>query len=124
MIATNFNANSGRNEFLQLLVTQLQNQDPLEPVQQTDFLQQLAQFSTLEGIEKLNTSFGDLLKAHELSEGMGLVGRNIRFSTGEDGATSEGRVDEVSTRNGRVVLRVGEQDVTFDQVESVLADAA
>lgn len=123
MMNTTFTADSGRSEFLHLLVTQLQNQDPLEPVQQTDFLQQLAQFSTLEGIEKLNTSFGDLLKAHELSEGMGLVGRTIRFSTGDDGAMSEGRVDEVSTKDGRVVFRVGDQDVTFDQVDSVLAEA-
>ena len=43
-----------QDQFLTLLVTQLQNQDPIEPVKQENFIAQLAQFSTVEGIEKLN----------------------------------------------------------------------
>ena len=58
-----------RDDFMQLLVTQLRNQDPLEPVAQHEFLGQLAQFSTLEGIEKLNANFEDMLKLQTLAQG-------------------------------------------------------
>ena len=57
METTAVNAQTSRDEFLHLLVTQLRHQDPLEPIKQEDFLSQLAQFSTLEGIETLNSSF-------------------------------------------------------------------
>ena len=46
----------GKNEFLELLVAQLNNQNPLEPQENGEFIAQLAQFSQVEGIEKLNTS--------------------------------------------------------------------
>ena len=55
-------AASARDEFLNLLVTQLRNQDPLDPVKQEDFLSQLAQFSTLEGVENLNTNLSSQLR--------------------------------------------------------------
>ena len=51
----------GTDQFLQLLVTQLQNQDPLEPVGQEEFIGQLAQLSTLSGIEELNGSFANMV---------------------------------------------------------------
>ena len=77
-----FNSQLGRDQFMQLLTTQLRNQDPLEPVKQQDFLGQLAQFSQLQGIEKLNTNFAESLKFQQLSQGSSLVGSRgavIRF---------------------------------------------
>lgn len=47
---------TGKNEFLQLLVTQLQNQDPLNPMDNTEFLSQMAQFSSLEQLIHINTT--------------------------------------------------------------------
>lgn len=124
MATSGFSAASGRNEFLHLLVTQLQHQDPLEPVGQTEFLQQLAQFSTLEGIEKLNASFADLLQAQQLSDGLSLVGRTVRYRSSEGGPVQEGRVDEVGVQNGRITLHVGDQSLTLDEITAVVADAA
>ena len=60
-------ASESRDEFLQLLVTQLRHQDPLDPIKQENFLSQLAQFSTLEGIEKLNGRFEQQLAFQEES---------------------------------------------------------
>lgn len=60
---TTFSSSTGRSEFMNLLVAQLKNQDPLEPVPQHEFLAQLAQFSTLEGIENLNSNFAAVLKS-------------------------------------------------------------
>ena len=57
MLNSDFTAEVGRQQFLELMVTQLQHQDPLEPVGQQEFLDQLAQFSVVEGVEQLNAQF-------------------------------------------------------------------
>lgn len=77
-----------KNAFLKLLVTQLQNQDPLQPADNTAFVAQLAQFSSLEGINNLNTSMENISKSvtgmQDISSA-GLVGRFART----DGSTFE-----------------------------------
>ena len=83
MEATGFTAATGQADFLELFVAQLQNQDPLEPVGQQEFLGQLAQFSTVEGLEKLNakqtdfnTQLADLLQLQLLNSGTDLLGKS------------------------------------------------
>lgn len=118
-----FNARTGRQDFLQLLVTQLQNQDPLEPVGQEDMLQQLAQFSMLEGVEELNANFAQLLKLQELNEGANLVGRTVRYESAA-GPVQEGFVSEARVNQGELIFVIDGEDVTLDQIEGVLASAA
>ncbi len=70
----------GKNEFLNLLVAQLNNQNPLEPQGNGEFIAQLAQFSQVEGIEKLNTSMGSLVTGYQSSQALqasSLVGRKV-----------------------------------------------
>jgi flagellar basal-body rod modification protein FlgD len=70
----------GKNEFLNLLVAQLNNQNPLEPQSNGEFIAQLAQFSQVEGIEKLNTSMGSLVTGYQSSQALqasSLVGRKV-----------------------------------------------
>ena len=70
----------GKNEFLELLVAQLNNQDPLSPQENGEFIAQLAQFSQVEGIEKLNSSMGSLLSGYQSSQALqasSLVGRKV-----------------------------------------------
>ncbi len=62
MSSATFDSKIGRNQFLQLFAAQLQHQDPTQPQGQQEFLQQLAQFSTVEGIENLNSGFDGLGK--------------------------------------------------------------
>ena len=70
----------GKNDFLKLLVTQLQNQDPLNPLDQNQFLSQTAQFSQLEQLQNINTALGDL-KAASASSSLGqaatLLGKTV-----------------------------------------------
>ncbi|MBI5491399.1 MAG: hypothetical protein HY893_00540 [Deltaproteobacteria bacterium] len=71
----------GKDSFLKLLVTQLQNQDPLNPTDNTQFVAQLAQFSSLEGITNLNTSMDSVSKGMaslESYNSAGLVGRVVK----------------------------------------------
>lgn len=87
----------GQDAFLQLLVTQLSNQDPLSPQENGEFIAQLAQFSSVEGIQNLNTSFESLstsLQSNQALQASALVGRSVRLPTNntelKDGATVEG----------------------------------
>lgn len=70
----------GKNEFLELLVAQLNNQNPLEPQSNGDFIAQLAQFSTVEGVEKLNGSMETIMSGYQSSQALqasSLVGRKV-----------------------------------------------
>jgi flagellar basal-body rod modification protein FlgD len=77
---TTQNKELGKNEFLNLLVAQLNNQNPLEPQGNGEFIAQLAQFSQVEGIEQLNTSMESLLSGYQSSQALqasSLVGRKV-----------------------------------------------
>ena len=114
-------AESTRDEFLQLLVTQLQNQDPLEPIKQAEFLQQLAQFSTLAQLETLNANFDDMLKLQELTQGANLLGRSVVFQRDDGEIPGEGTVEEVRSQDNKLLLTVNGESVPIDRVQSLVA---
>ncbi len=82
-----------RNAFLTLLTTQLQNQNPLDPMKNEAFVAQLAQFSQLEGITNMSTSLdgmADVIRSDRIMTGANLVGKSIFAQTGQiatDGQT-------------------------------------
>ena len=74
----------GKNEFLELLVAQLNNQDPLSPQENGEFIAQLAQFSTVEGIEKMNSTMDSMVSSFQSSQALqasSLVGRTVVIPT-------------------------------------------
>lgn len=74
----------GKDAFLQLLVTQMKNQNPLDPQENGEFVAQLAQFSSLEGIQTLNDSVANIGGAFLSSvalQASSLVGRNVVVQT-------------------------------------------
>ncbi|MBQ7667725.1 MAG: flagellar hook capping protein [Clostridia bacterium] len=75
----------GKDSFLNLLVTQLQHQDPLNPASDTEFIAQMAQFSSLEQLQNLNDSFNSF-KAYEL------VGKSVETSNNIEGIVEAIRV--------------------------------
>jgi flagellar basal-body rod modification protein FlgD len=111
----------GTDQFLTLLIAQIQNQNPLEPVSDTDFLNQLAQFSTVQGIQTLNASFGEMLKLQQLTQGSELLGKQIEF-TQDDGTSQTGRVNSVVVDNGKILLEIGNgTQVPLDQVKTIIS---
>lgn len=71
----------GQDVFLKLLVTQMSNQNPLDPQDNTEFVAQLAQFSSVEGLDKLNSNFESLTTSFQSSQALqatSLVGREVR----------------------------------------------
>ncbi|CEA06241.1 flagellar basal body rod modification protein [Pseudomonas saudimassiliensis] len=74
----------GKNEFLELLVAQLNNQDPMSPQENGEFIAQLAQFSTVEGIEKMNSTIDAMANSFQSSQALqasSLVGRTVVIPT-------------------------------------------
>ena len=105
----------GKNEFLELLVAQLNNQNPLEPQENGEFIAQLAQFSQVEGIEKLNTSMGSLLSGYQSSQALqasSLVGRKVIVPT------EKAVVDTSETLKGSLVLPVTSSNVYVNVYDS------
>lgn len=115
---TGVNGDLGRDQFLNLLVTQLRNQDPLDPITDQEFIAQLAQFSTLESIEQLNTSFSDLLKLQQLTQGSNLIGRTVNFLDANSQSQSA-EVTALSIAGGNVQLLAGDLAIPLDQVQQL-----
>lgn len=105
----------GKNEFLELLVAQLNNQNPLEPQGNGEFIAQLAQFSQVEGIEKLNGSMGSLLSGYQSSQALqasSLVGRKVIVPT------DKALVDTSETFKASLVLPVSSSNVYVNIYDS------
>jgi len=99
----------GQEQFLKLMTTQLTHQDPTKPMENGDFLAQMAQFSTVEGIGDLRTSFEDFatsMTSSQALEASGLVGRSVSYSG------NEGTLDIGGTLTGNVNLKSASNEVT------------
>src|SRR5689334_2555718 len=98
-----------KDEFLSLLVTQLQNQDPLDPTDQKEMLSQLAQFSSLEQMQTLNQTLTASSGFTQIAQSAVLIGKTVTAGSG-DSAVS-GVVSSVSMQDGKAYLHIGDQDV-------------
>ncbi len=106
------------NQFLQLLVAQLQNQDPLNPVSPQDFVTQLSTLNSVESLNNLNTSFSQMLQLQQLTQGASLIGKTVNY-TPTGGTPTTGTVSAVTAQNGQYVLTVGSSQVPLSQIQSV-----
>jgi flagellar basal-body rod modification protein FlgD len=113
----------GQEEFLNLMITQLKNQDPFKPLESGEFLGQLAQFGTVSGLAELQGSFNDLassLVSNQALQAATLVGRSALVASAraplEEGGTVNGAVDlpqstntlhvQIRDASGQVVRRL------------------
>ena len=116
----------GRDSFLQLLVTQLENQDPLEPLQNEEFLAQLATFSQLEQLENLNGNFVSMMALNQsnallsqLTEGSALIGKNVGWVDPTTGEPGSGQVESVRIIEGLAVLVVDGRDIPLAVIDEI-----
>lgn len=115
----------GEQDFLQLLVTQLKQQDPLNPMDNTEYISQLAQFSSLEQMTNMSSQLGTLNSGISSLEGMdaaNLVGKQVAYSTTDSSGKASyasGTVSGVSLQNGTPELIVGSATVPIGSVVEV-----
>lgn len=108
----------GKDAFMKMLLVQIKNQNPLEPMGNTEFIAQLAQFSSLEALQNLQTTMKEQALASNLSAGAALIGREIKIF-GPGGEDLFGTVDGIEQLDGKVFLRVGETLVKMSEVLEV-----
>jgi flagellar basal-body rod modification protein FlgD len=108
-----------KDEFLQLLVAQLKNQNPMSPVGSQEFMSQMAAFSTLEQVTNVATSSEELNQMESVNQSLSLVGQQVTY-TKEDGTTAEGTVEAVDFSEEGFSLTVnGESGVAPGTVTKV-----
>jgi len=110
-------------DYMKLLITQLQNQNPLEPMDNNEMASQLAQFSQLQQLESMNSNFADVLSTTERNYANSLIGKEISFAsedeTGSQDITS-GIVEEVINNvDGEIILVTADHTVALEGVISV-----
>lgn len=111
------NSSLDKDAFLQLLVAQMQYQDPLQPTSNTEYMAQLAQFSTVEELQNLDTTFGN-------SQAMNLTGQyvilNVPDAAGNINQVS-GLVDYVTLSEGKTYFHIGEDYYPSEYLDSVVS---
>jgi len=110
-------------DYMKLLVTQLQNQNPLEPLDNNQMASQLAQFSQLEQLESMNSNFAKVLSTTERNYANSLMGKEVSFaSTNEEGTkeVKSGLVEQVvNDVDGKIMLVAGGEILALEDVISV-----
>src|SRR5579871_831713 len=104
-----------QQQFLQILLSGLQNQDPLNPVDTTTFLTQMTEFANVEGQQTLNANFTQMLQLQQLTDGASLIGKTVSY-TASNGSTASGTVAGVSVQGGQIYLGIGKNQVGLSQV--------
>ena len=120
-----------KNAFLKLLVTQMRSQDPLSPSDSTQFVGQMAQFSSLEEMQNLNDNLVGMAALQQnnallaqLTQSSALIGNVVEWTDPDSSVTSSGQVDAVKLQDGMALLEVDGQDVPLAWVSMVNGPAA
>lgn len=104
--ATSAATQIGIQDFLKILVAQLGNQDPLKPMDNQEFVTQLAQFTSLQQTQEMNNKLGSLLSAQASMQSVGLLGKTVDVLT-DSGSAASGVVTDLS-------FSAGEPRITID----------
>jgi flagellar basal-body rod modification protein FlgD len=112
-------SNVNQTDFMKLLVTQLQNQDPLNPVDDQQFIAQMAQLSSLEATNQLASQVGQMVSAQQQMGVLQLVGHEVQY-TDDNGNTAQGKVTGVRLSGATPTLLIGNRGVSPGQVQTVL----
>jgi flagellar basal-body rod modification protein FlgD len=115
-----------KNRFLTLLTTQLKNQDPMNPLENADLTMQLAQMSTVDGIERLNKMVQSMMESRDLADSTALIGRGVLVEGKGLGLTEAGAIGgfELGMPASRVPVTItdaNERVVTTLEFEKVEA---
>ena len=106
----------GKDDFLKLLIVQMQNQDPTDPMDNTEFIAQMAEFSTLEQMTNMNSNFDKLSSVLTSNSALGTIGKTVQIDLGE--ATTQGVVQGITYGNNPQV-RVGNMYYDLNKITAV-----
>ncbi len=112
-----FKPNLDKDDFLKILITQLQHQDPTKPMEDKEFIAQMAQFSSLEQMTNMSREFSKVASMIRVGEAQNMLGRNVEIVNGESSVT--GKVTQI-TRGDFPMVMVNGAFYDLEQVEKVI----
>jgi len=123
-------SNVDKDAFMKLLVSQLQNQDPMAPTDNQQFIAQLAQFSSLEQMQQLNENILGLAVLQQsnalmsqLTQSSALIGQQVKYIDPTTEAELTGTVSQVKIKDGMATLLIDGEDIPLGNVTTILGDA-
>jgi flagellar basal-body rod modification protein FlgD len=108
-----------KDMFMKLLVTQLKYQDPTKPMEDREFIAQMAQFSSLEQMTNINKELANLLKSSRSSEAFSLLGKEIDSLNPQTNRRVSGIVSAIQYNGDEQVLMVGREQVGINDISAV-----
>lgn len=114
-----YGQNLGKDSFLKLLVTELTHQDPTKPMEDKEFIAQMAQFSSLEQMNNVNDQMKQLNQGNQTSEAYSLIGKEIESLDAQNGSPIRGTVSHVIRGENEIFLAVGKHKVRLNDVHAV-----
>jgi flagellar basal-body rod modification protein FlgD len=105
--------------FQTLFLAQLKAQDPLEPLDNTEFMSQMAQFTTVEQLTLMNTRLEELGQGNAFSEGAALIGKWVSGVSSENSEAVSGIVDSLKIDGDDVFLHIGNSRLLLNDIISV-----
>lgn len=129
--ASSKGGNLGKDDFLRLMMTQMQNQDPLSPMDNTQMVAQMAQFTSVEQLVNISDQLSKM--SQSLGNNSGLIGKEVSWTvqtktgdysieTGKAEVITEkasGIVDSIVVRSGVHYVKVGEKEIPIDEIVQV-----
>ncbi len=120
-----------KDEFLSLLVAQIKNQDPLSPMDNTQYVAELSQFSSLEQLQDMNSSISQLITLQQtngdnnyLLYATNMLGKSVEATDPDTNATYSGTVQGYQIENGEIYFTVDGQSIPASWISSTsLADS-
>jgi flagellar basal-body rod modification protein FlgD len=109
----------GKDDFLRLLVVQLENQDPTSPLDDREFIAQMAQFSALEQMTEMNRTLSNIVTNAKINLSYSLLGRQVEVLDRATGAIQSGMVSEVSFGTGVPTVSFDGLTYSVDDVTKV-----
>lgn len=101
----------GKDDFLKLLITQLRTQDPLQPLEDKDFIAQMAQFTSLEQMKNVNTAL-------QTTQATAMLGKTVTWSD-DKGQEQTGVVDSVKVVNGEPKVVIDGEALELSKILTV-----
>jgi flagellar basal-body rod modification protein FlgD len=116
-------ASLNTESFMKLLVTEMQSQDPMDPMKNQDILQQLSQIRSITASDALTTTLQSVLLGQNVSTASSMIGRTIS-GLSDDAEQVSGRVDGVTITGGQAKLHVGDSTVSLNNVSEIQPDSS
>lgn len=117
------------NLFLTILTTQLKNQDPMQPLENGDFVQQISGMASIQEQSTLNTQLSSMIQLQQIVAGQNaftqsaaLVGKYVTYVDPETQQKTSGLVSAVNLDGGALTLKVGDKDVAMSSIVGLSAE--